>query len=304
MASCSAVAYAGPLLLLKFMTQFVIACSFLLLLARAGQAQSLDNDTFKINKRQFSLLRPTPRRYMRPMVPDRPGITESPYSVDAGHVQYETDALRLLTRREGTTYGHDWYVNHALAKVGLTDRTDLQIGVDSYTDTRNYDDADASQTQEYRGLGDVNIRVKQTLFGDDDSRWALGLIGYVTLPTGGPRGDGAVEFGAVLPVIYQLTKPWSVGGQLATQVYWDRATQSRFLQLTPTFTTDYQFTKLLQLFIELVGYGDVRQNSWRSSINTGVQLDVSDNVQLDFGTHLPITNSVDHEYFLGLSFRR
>jgi len=286
------------------MTQFVIACFFLLLLARAGQAQSLDNDTFKINKRQFSLLRPTPRRYMRPMVPDRPGITESPYSVDAGHVQYETDALRLLTRREGTTYGHDWYVNHALAKVGLTDRTDLQIGVDSYTDTRNYDDADASQTQEYRGLGDVNIRVKQTLFGDDDSRWALGLIGYVTLPTGGPRGDGAVEFGAVLPVIYQLTKPWSVGGQLATQVYWDRATQSRFLQLTPTFTTDYQFTKLLQLFVELVGYRDVRQNSWRSSINTGVQLDVSDNVQLDFGTHLPITNSVDREYFLGLSFRR
>lgn len=102
----------------------------------------LDNDTFKIDKRQFSLFHPTPRRYMRPMVPDPPGITESPYSVDAGHVQYETDALRLLTRREGTTYGYDLYVNHALAKVGLTDRTDLQVGVNSYTDARNYDEAD------------------------------------------------------------------------------------------------------------------------------------------------------------------
>ena len=269
-----------------------------------GARSPLDNDTFNIDKRQFNLFHPTPRLYMRPMVPDRPGITESPYSVDAGHFQYETDALRLLTRRDGTTYGHDWYVNHALTKIGLTDRTDLQVGLDSYTDTRNYDDADPGQTQIYRGVGDLTLRLKHTLIGDDNSRWALGLIGYTTLPTGGPRGDGAVEYGAVLPVVYQLTKAWSIGGQVATQVYWDRATQSRFLQLAPTFTTDYQFTKLIQAFVELVGYDDTRLNDWRSSINTGVQLDVSDNVQLDFGTHLPITNSVDREYFIGVSFRR
>ncbi|GAC1372045.1 MAG: hypothetical protein NVSMB30_12400 [Hymenobacter sp.] len=299
------IAYAGPMRH-PYAIAFFGALSCGLLLAGPGAAQNLqlENDTFKINKRQFSLRHPTPRRYMRPMVPDRPGITESPYSVDAGHVQYESDVLRLLTRREGTTYGHDWYVNHALAKVGLSDRTDLQVGVDSYTETRNYDEADPGQTQEFHGLGDVNLRLKHTLIGDDDSRWALGLIGYVTLPTGGPRGDGAVEFGAVLPVVYQLTRPWSIGGQVATQVYWDRDTQSRYLQLTPTFTTDYQFTKLLQVFAELVGYKDVRQAQWRSSINTGVQLDVSDNVQLDFGTHLPITRSTDREYFLGLSFRR
>ncbi|WP_210519969.1 transporter [Hymenobacter terricola] len=283
-------------------------CTFCLLLLGyipAAFAQpGVKNDTIKVDKTQYNLFRPTPRKYMRPMVPDRPGITESPYSVDAGHFQYETDALRLLTRREGTTYGHDWYVNHALAKIGLSDRTDLQVGVDSYTATRNYDEADASQTQEYHGLGDVTLRLKHTLVGDDNSRWALGLIGYATLPTGGPRGDGAVEYGAVLPVVYQITKPWSIGGQVAAQVYWDRDTQARFLQLTPTFTTDYQFTKIIQAFVELVGYDEVRLNDWRSSINTGAQLDVSENVQLDFGTHLPITHSTDREYFFGLSFRR
>ena len=98
-------------------------------------------------------------------------------------------------------------MNHALGKIGLSDRTDLQLGVDSYTYTRNADDADPSQDERYRGLGDVTLRLKHTLVGDDNSRWALGLIGYATLPTGGPRGDGAVEYGAVLPVVYQLTKP-------------------------------------------------------------------------------------------------
>lgn len=287
------------------MFRFGTCCFLLLGIASAAAAQQgVKNDTIEVDKRQFSLLHPTPRRYMRPLVPDRPGITESPYSVDAGHFQYETDGLRLLTRREGSTHGRDWYVNHALTKIGLSNRTDLQLGLDSYTDTRNYDDADPGQTQEHRGLGDMTLRLKHTLVGDDNSRWALGLIGYVTLPTGGPRGDGAVEYGAVLPVVYQLTKPWSVGGQVAAQVYWDRDTEAHFLQLTPTFTTDYQLSPLVQVFAELVGYRDVRQAAWRSSINTGAQLDLSDNVQLDFGTHLPITNSVDREYFLGLSFRR
>jgi len=240
---------------------------------------------------------------MRPMVPDRPGITESPYSVDAGHVQYEADALRLLTRREATAHGHDWYVNHALAKVGLTDRTDFQVALDSYTYSHNTDDADPSQDQLYHNVGDVTLRLKHTLAGDDDSRWALGIIGYVQLPTGGAVGDGGYEPGLVVPGVYQFTKTWSAGGQVAANYFFDRELHQHYLQLTPTLTTDYQFNNLVQAFVELVGYWDVRQASWRSSINVGPQLDISDNVQLDFGAHLPVTHSVDREYFLGISFR-
>jgi len=276
----------------------------LLALAGPAAAQAPLNDTIRVNKEQFNLFHPTPRKYMRPMVPDRPGITESPYSVDAGHVQYESDVLRLLTRREGTTYGHDWYANHFLAKIGLTNRTDFQVALDSYTDTRNYDDLDPAATQVARGIGDVTLRVKHTLAGDDDSRWALGLIAYVQLPTGGAVGDGGYEPGLTLPVVYQCTKDWSIGGQVAANFFYDREQTQHYLQLTPTFTTDYQFNKLVQAFVELVGYWDVRQASWRSSINLGPQLDISDNVQLDFGTHLPLTHSVDREYFLGISFRR
>ncbi len=285
--------------------RFLYCCLALALLgAQPAAAQKPLNDTVKVDKTQFNLFHPTPRKYMRPMVPDRPGITESPYSVDAGHLQYEADVARLLTRREGTTHGHDWYVNHALAKIGLSDRTDFQVALDSYTDSRNYDSADPSATQLVHGVGDVTLRVKHTLFGDDDSRWALGIIGYVQLPTGSAVGDGGYEPGLVLPVVYQFTKHWSGGGQVAANYFFDREQGEHYLQLTPTLTTDYEFTKLLEGFVELVGYWDVRQASWRSSINVGPQLDISDNVQLDFGAHLPITHSVDREYFLGISFRR
>ena len=275
-----------------------------LALARPAAAQAPLNDTVQVDKEQFNLFHPTPRRLMRPLVPDRPGVTESPYSVDAGHLQYETDVLRLLTRREGPAHGHDWYANHFLAKIGLTNRTDLQVALNSYTYSGNYDDADPSQNQRVRGVGNLTLRLKHTLVGDDNSRWALGLIGYVQLPTGGAVGDGGYEPGLSLPAVFQCTKAWSIGGQVAANLFYDREQSQHYVQLTPTFATDYQFTKVVQAFVELVGYWDVRQASWGSSVNLGPQLDISDNVQLDFGAHLPLTHSVDREYFLGLSFRR
>jgi len=274
----------------------------------AAQANKPLNDTIDVDKSHYTLFNPTPRKYMRPMVPDRPGITESPYSVDAGHFQYETDVLRLLTRHEGPTHGHDWYVNHFLAKIGLTDRTDFQVALDMFTYSHNFDDSQVGgspfdQNQLHRGVGDVTLRLKHTLVGDDDSRGALGVVGYVQLPTGGAVGDGGYEPGLTFTGVFQCTKNWSVGGQVASNFFYDPDAGQHFYQLTPTITTDYQFTKLVQAFVELVGYWDTRQSAWRSSINLGPQLDISDNVQLDFGTHLPITHSVDREYFLGISFR-
>ncbi|WP_223648944.1 transporter [Hymenobacter psoromatis] len=292
------------------MPRFYVCLAWLLALAGPAAAQNtkLLNDTLR-HKEQYNLFNPTPRNYMRPMVPDRPGITESPYSVDAGHFQYETDVLRLLTRREDLTHGHDWYVNHFLAKVGLTDRTDFQVALDMFTYSHNFDDSQVgqnpfNQNQLARGVGDVTLRLKHTLLGDDDSRGALGLIAYVQLPTGGAVGDGGYEPGLTLTGVFQCTQKWSVGGQVASNFYYDPEAGQHFYQLTPTVTTDYQFTKVVQAFVELVGYWDTRQAAWRSSVNLGPQLDISDNVQLDFGTHLPITHSVDREYFLGISFRR
>ena len=41
------------------------------------------------DKSRFTLFNPTPRALMRDMDTDRPDTTESPYTVDAGHVQIE-----------------------------------------------------------------------------------------------------------------------------------------------------------------------------------------------------------------------
>lgn len=49
-------------------------------------------------KRTYSLWHPVLRELLRDFSPDRPGISQSAHTVDAGHFQLETDLFRL--RRE------------------------------------------------------------------------------------------------------------------------------------------------------------------------------------------------------------
>lgn len=48
-------------------------------------------DSVKALKRAYSLRRAVPKALLREMTTDRPDVTESAYSVDAGHFQLETE---------------------------------------------------------------------------------------------------------------------------------------------------------------------------------------------------------------------
>src|SRR4051794_2985518 len=54
----------------------------------AAENPSLDP---QVDKAQYNLFNPTPPEFMRELSADRPDKTESPYTVDAGHFQLETD---------------------------------------------------------------------------------------------------------------------------------------------------------------------------------------------------------------------
>src|SRR5437899_11612467 len=52
-----------------------------------------------VDKTGYTLFNPTPRRLMRELSADRPDVTETPYTVDAGHFQLEMDVLRYAYDR-------------------------------------------------------------------------------------------------------------------------------------------------------------------------------------------------------------
>ena len=71
---------------------------------------------------RYSLFDPVPRQAMRPLSTDRPDQTESAYSVDAGHVQFEFEVAKATfgtVSADGDRSGRELVLGGVNAKVGL-----------------------------------------------------------------------------------------------------------------------------------------------------------------------------------------
>jgi hypothetical protein len=132
----------------------------------------------------------------------------------------------------------------------------------------------------------------------------MSVIGYARLPTGGLVGDGAVEYGVVLPIDVELTDDLNLEAQVAAEVDYDREASQRYLNMVPSLAFEYDFTKRFGLLTEGVAQWNTEQRRWLSSVNVAPIIKVNSNVQLDFGTHLALNRLSDYEYFVGVTVRR
>ena len=83
-------------------------------------------------KAQYSIFNQTPDCAMREFSLDRPDKTESPYSVDAGHFQYEATLVSWIYDDEGDSHTSAFEIAAPNLKVGLTNDSDLQFIFSSY----------------------------------------------------------------------------------------------------------------------------------------------------------------------------
>ena len=65
-----------------------------------------DSDSAPVDKSQYNLFNPVPDDAMRGMDTDRPNVTNTPHTVDAGHVQVET-GLYDWSHFHDRTHGSD-----------------------------------------------------------------------------------------------------------------------------------------------------------------------------------------------------
>ena len=186
------------------------ACSVLTLLLAASVVPSLADDaTPTPDKSGYTLFDPTPEADLRSFNTDRPPKANSPYTVDAGHFQYETD---LAVFGYGNTDGvqtRDWTVFDPTLKLGLTNTIDAELQVTPYESAVTQ--TGAAATTRLAGVGDTFARLKINLLGDDGGAVALALLPYVKLPTArAGLGNGKVEGGVILPVSFSAPGGFTV----------------------------------------------------------------------------------------------
>jgi hypothetical protein len=259
------------------------------------------------DKEQYHLFNPTPRDLMREMSTDRPDKTESPYTVDAGHFQLEMDVLSYSYDRDNGLPG-DTRVESSIApvnlKAGLCNRVDLQMVLETYTSVRTHVRA-TRRVERQRGFGDITLRLKANMWGNDEGRTALALMPFVKLPTNqDDLGNNSVEGGLIVPLAVDLGRGWGMG--LMTEVDVVRGERGGHdPEFINTITFGHNIVGNLDGYVEFFSaVSTERDSEWVGTFDTGVTYGLTDDIQLDAGINIGVTRSADDwNPFLGLSWR-
>lgn len=262
-------------------------------------------------KNQYWLFKPTPRDQMREMSLDRPDKTESPHTVDAGHFQMETGVLAYTYDRRNPDYSgnsvHGYSVASSLLKVGLANYWDFQVGIDPYIHNRTYDQA-TNTTEVADGFGDVTLRMKFALLGNDSGKFAFGVMPFVSIPTktGDAIGSDYYSAGIIFPFSVELPKDWGIAGMTQATVAHNELSASGYHpEFINTLSLSYGITDRLGSYLEF--YSEVSNEKgvpWVGTVDAGTTFAVTDNIIVDAGINMGVTRSADdYNPFVGFSWR-
>ncbi|MCS3869438.1 hypothetical protein J3D55_002354 [Chryseobacterium ginsenosidimutans] len=252
-------------------------------------------------QKKFSLFNPVPRAQMREMETDRPDVTESPVTVDAGHFQLETDLIRTIREKSESLQTNTLLINQMNLKVGLTHSTAVQIGFQTYgkQSERKFDSGEKTITH---GQGDLTLRIKQNLIGNDDGNFALALLPYVKFATS-KYEDSKFEGGLIIPMQYKLPGEWNLGFQVEVDRLKDQDEQSMHTEFLQTLTISHSIVKGVDGIAETYYTYNFKAHQFSNYLNAAIQMDVARDFKLDAGLNLGLQHTAAKHFFIGASFR-
>ncbi len=257
------------------------------------------------DKSAYSFAQPTPAAEMRELTSDRPDATESPYTVDAGHVQIEMSFAAFERDRHNPEkiplHAESWNVAPVNFRFGLTQSFELQCVLDGYIRSKS-ELVGSSPRETQSGWGDVTLRGKYNFWGNDAGSHALAVMPFVKLPTNThDLGNDHVEGGVIVPFAISFGE-WGAGVMTEFDVVRAEADDGYDLVWVNTATLSRGLTERLGGFVELAS--ETGQGRHALSFNSGLTYAVNANLQLDVGVNLGVTRAAaDLGVFIGLAQR-
>lgn len=240
---------------------------------------------------------------MRPLSADRPDATESPITVDAGHVQVEVSLVDYTRSDHDGDEFDAWTVGDANVKIGLFDNVDLQLVFGVYGEVK-VDPAEGPETSA-EGFGDLQIRTKINFWGNDGGTTAFGIMPFVKIPTDTELSNGEVEGGMIVMLAWNAGETWGLGFQAELDFVYDEDEDDHDTEFLHTAVLGFDVTEPLGAYLEYVGV--VSSDStvdYRVLLSTGITYALSPNLVLDTGTQIGLTGSADDlNLFAGMTVR-
>jgi hypothetical protein len=244
---------------------------------------------------KYTLFNPVPRESMREFSLDRPDITESPITVDAGHFQFEGDIVKWVKNTQGTSE-KTISIWSGLYKIGLATNWDIHVGYELYN---IYQDTEGNKVDD--GSGALFFRLKRNFWGNEgDSKTALGMIPYISFTSGKPFDkDEEIQFGVGFPFSYTLSDNLGLGAQPQID-FVPNGENGHDLSFFQTIVFGGALIGNLDFYLEALA---VFANENQYLFDGGLIYNVTPNVKIDVATNIGLNDPAPTRVYLGLSFR-
>ena len=259
-------------------------------LAQGQQRKSLPD------KSGYTLLNPTPPQSMREMQTDRPDKTDSPFTIDAGHLQVESSLLDYLhdNAAQQTSLGI------TELRLGILNQLELSLFVDCYIHEIN------GPSDHRSGYGDTWIGSKINFWGNNEGKTAMGLITFLKLPTNqDDLGNHSIEGYIGLPIDFKLPHGFDLPFESVIAFNRNAFADGYHAEFANSAALHHDLLKNVDGFVELwTNVSTEEHTSWQATFDFGVQWTVVKNVAIDVDAFIGLTDSApDYELLVGLSFR-
>lgn len=250
------------------------------------------------NKSHYTIFDPTPDALRRAYNTDRPSKTDSPYTIDAGVFQVETDVGSWTLDQNNTVRAdirvRTWLVVQTNFKIGLTNWMDFQIFPQGYVNRRT-SGSDFGTPVTQSGFGDTTVRLKINLVGNDGGKLALGFISSLKIPTNSDHlANHVYEPGFGLPMNYALPGGFTLFAQTRIDILDEpQSSDRRVLCSNPIGVSRTIFGKLSGYaeFYNAVSSGD--NHPWVGTADFGLIYQVNPNFSVDINSFVGLTDSAD-----------
>jgi len=279
----------------------VLSLSFVLAPSPA-RAQA---DAPPVDKSGYTLFNPTPLASMRDFNADRPTRSNGPITVDAGHVQVESDFAAYTHSNAGGTTTRLIQTVDPVLKLGLTNRVDFELQFTGYNWLSATPRDNQANLTSARGAGDVVARTKVNLFGNEGGP-ALALIPYVKFPTAAAVvGNGNTEGGLIAPLSIPLPGNLVLILMPELDVFRNQANAGHHLNASGVIDLGYSPVKAVTLYAELfAARGADKGNPPVYTVDTAISWMLTDTLQLDVGTNIGLNrNAPNLQLYTGIAQR-
>ena len=240
---------------------------------------------------------------LRDFCASRPGLGTPACTVDPGHVVTEAALVDWTLDNSSDTRTDTMLVGDFTVRVGLDDKTEVQVGWTPYGHVRARDKATGLVARS-SGTGDVTLGIRRSLSGPNG---LVAIQPLVTVPVGGASiGAGDWGAGVILPIGFDLGHDVQLSLTPEVDAAVNSSGSGRHLAYSGVVGLSVPLAKRLTWEMEFQSIRDEDPSGKTTKLlaSTSLAWLLGTNTQLDVGSVAGVnSDSPDVEFYCGIARR-